>query len=204
MSGGRRVPDVFIELLETISVDNVPSLDVEAVNDVILVDKNVLASLVALAESLVPGDSGEVNMELVVNDAVGEALAGKSELALDVASGNVAGCESVLTVSPPWFSSSPSPGVGVDVVGVAVLDASHISVQIPGPSRPASFNGLTGGSSQGRFSAGVSEEPATLSRPASARLRSNTALLDSLKTSIPIAASQLHHHRESSFLCKGP
>lgn len=42
MSGGRRVPDVFIELLETISVDNVPSLDVEAVNDVILVDKNVL------------------------------------------------------------------------------------------------------------------------------------------------------------------
>lgn len=95
MTGGRRVSDMFIGLLDIVSDDAIPSLEVEAANDVRLVDKDVVASVVPLAESFVPGGSGEVSEELVVINVVGEALARESDLALDVVSGN---CESVLSV----------------------------------------------------------------------------------------------------------
>ena len=119
---GRRELDMLIGLLDTVSDDTIPLLEVEPVNDVRLVDNGVVVSLVPLAESLVPGGCGEGNVELVVIDAVGVALAGKSELALNDASGIVADCESVLSVWPPWSSSPPSPGVGADVVAVAEGD----------------------------------------------------------------------------------
>lgn len=199
-AGGRKeLVDVPIGLSDTVSDDVRPTPEVSSVDDTETVVKMV-GLLDRIVELLVLKSTGEVNVELVVSDSMGAALVADASVTLNVVPGIVADCESVLIVWPSWLSLPSSPDVGVDVLAVAEVNGVHISVHIPGPSRPASFNGMIGGSLQGRFSAGEFEDPASLSRPARARVRSDTASLDSLKTSMPTAASQLHCHGESSCL----
>lgn len=199
MAGGRKELDGLIVLSDTVSDDEGSTPEVSSVDGAEVVVKMV-GLLDRIVELLVPEGTGEVNVELVVNDSMEAALVADASVALNVVPGTVADCESVLSVWSPWPSLPPSPDVGVGVLAVAELDGVHISVHIPGPSRPASFNGMIGGSLQSRFSPGEFEDPARLSRPASARVRSDTASLDSLKTSMPTAASQLCCHGESPCL----
>ncbi|KAI7257976.1 hypothetical protein KC343_g534 [Hortaea werneckii] len=84
MAGGRKELGVLIGLSDTVPDDVRPTPEVSSMGDAEVVAKDAVESLNRIVELLVPGGTGEVNVELVFSDSMEAALVVDASMVLNV------------------------------------------------------------------------------------------------------------------------